>query len=540
MFLFAMIGNPVHLAVHALQDDFCKKTRHDVASLSGRIERRTMICVSIGRTRHKMMTAEHRALADRGAELVELRVDWLSRPPDLNRLITDRPTPVIITCRRASDKGHWKEGEDQRKTLLRAAIVAGVEYVDLEEDVAASIPRYGKTKRIISYHNFDETPLDLDEIHARLSKLDPDVVKIATMANSPNDNIRMLKLVAEAKIPTAGFCMGELGVLSRILTGRYGSPFTYATWSADRTLAPGQLTFDQMRDVFHYDSIDRETKIYGVLGDPIAHSMSPLIHNKAFEKAGLNSVYIPFRVPQDALSLTLDSFSWLDVQGYSVTLPHKEAVLSKVLKGDEATREIGAANTLYRKPNGDWRAANTDYDAAMQSLRLGLESGLQDGTGGHLAGKKVLLLGAGGAARAIGLGIIRAGCGLMISNRTKNRAVELATSLKCQQVPWENRGTVFADILINCTSVGMHPSVDESPFVQNWLREGMLVFDTIYNPEQTLLIKQARDRGCKTVTGIEMFVRQAARQFELFTGLEPPLDIMRETLRQAISPVRLN
>jgi 3-dehydroquinate dehydratase/shikimate dehydrogenase len=274
-----------------------------------------------------MMLAEHRALVDRGAELVELRLDWLSHSPDLGRLLAERPTPVVVTCRRPRDKGLWKQSEEHRRILLRSAVVGGAEYVDLEEDVATVIPRYGKTKRIISYHNFDKTPSNLEEIHSRLSKLDADVVKIVTMANSPGDNIRILRLVQGAKVPTVGFCMGEFGIPSRILTGRYGAPFTYATFHKERTMAPGQLSFEEMRDIYRYDTIDARTDIYGVVADPVAHSMSPLIHNAAFGAAGLNCVYLPFRVPKDQFAESLREFEWLGVKGYSVTLPHKEAVL---------------------------------------------------------------------------------------------------------------------------------------------------------------------------------------------------------------------
>ena len=234
-----------------------------------------MICVSIGRTRHKMVVAEHHALAERGAQLVELRLDWLASPPDLSKLLDNRPTPVVITCRRDLDKGKWKFGEDQRQTLLRAAIVAGADYVDIEDDIAHAIRRYGKSQRIISHHNFEETPDDIEAIHEKMTKLDPDIIKIVTMANSPSDSVRMLKLVADSKVPTIGFCMGELGTFSRILTGRYGAPFTYATFNKDRELAPGQLSFDEMTKIYRYDRIDRSTELFGVIGDPIGDSMSP-------------------------------------------------------------------------------------------------------------------------------------------------------------------------------------------------------------------------------------------------------------------------
>lgn len=494
-----------------------------------------MICVSIGRTRHKMVVLEHHALAEKNAELVELRLDWLSHVPDLGRLIENRPTPVIITCRRTEDRGRWRGTEEQRQTLLRSAIVSGAEYVDIEADIAKLIPRYGDTKRIISYHNFDETPEDLADIHALMSKLDADIVKIVTMAHSPGDVTRMLQLVKESSIPTAGFCMGEIGLPSRILCGKYGSPLTYATFNRDRELAPGQLSFEEMKYLYRYDKITDKTAVYGVIGDPISHSMSPLIHNAALQKANLDAVYIPIRIPQDTLKQSLDAMDWLGIKGLSVTIPHKEIAADYAqFKTDEVTA-IGAANTLVRDDDNKWHASNTDYDAALESVLVGLNSENPDA--GFLQGRKVMVLGAGGAARAIALAMVRSGAQVTICSRTHKRAVALADEIECLHATWENRGAGDPDILINCTPVGMHPNVDDTPFAGNWLSENSLIFDTVYNPEQTLLLKHAKERGCRRVSGIEMFVRQAARQFEQFTGNSCPIDQMRETLRRAISPI---
>ncbi|MFN0199784.1 MAG: shikimate dehydrogenase [Planctomycetaceae bacterium] len=490
--------------------------------------------MGIGRTRHRMVLAEHKALAERGAELVELRLDWLSRPPDLKRLLTDRPTPVVVTCRRLKDKGKWRYDENQRQMLLRAAIVAGAEYVDIEEDIARTIPRHGSTKRIISYHNFDETPDFLEEVHAQCCEYDPDIVKIVTMANNPVDGIRLLKLVAESKTPTVAFCMGELGTYSRILCGRYGAPFTYATFSKERELAPGQLSFDQMHQLYRFESIGPKTELFGVLGDPVGHSLSPLLHNLCYQRDGLDAVYLPLLVPKGMLPETLNEFKWLGIKGYSVTIPHKEAAIMCAEVCADIVNDIGAANTLYRNELGVWHADNTDINAAIDSIETGLP---QEGNAATIEGKQVLMLGAGGAARAIALGLVRAGAALTITNRTHSRAMTLAQELGCQQTNWENRGSVFANILVNCTSVGMHPDVDETPFPMHWLRDGMLVFDTVYNPENTLLIKQAKDRGCRVVSGVEMFVRQAAAQYTAFTGRPADLELLKETLRKGISPV---
>lgn len=482
-----------------------------------------------------MMIAEHLDLAKRGAELVELRVDWIPRNLRLDRLIKDRPTPVIVTCRRPEDGGRFSGPEDRRLMILREAIIGGVEYVDLEIDIAKSIPRYKNTKRIVSFHDFEKTPDDLEAIHAKICECDPDIVKIVTMADSPYDNVRMLKLVREAKVPTVGFCMGEYGLTSRVLCGKYGSPFTYATFNKERVMAPGQLSFDEMKKLYRYDSINTATQVFGVLGDPIAHSWSPLLHNVAFAKTKRNAVYLPFRVTSEEFDETLKDFEFFDIKGYSVTIPHKEAARKFASESDEATQEIGVANTLIKDTQGTWLARNTDYDAALESIHLGLQ--MKGET--SLNGQRVLILGAGGVAQAIGLACVREGAVVTITNRSKKRALALAEKLSCQSVTWENRGAVGIDVLINCTPVGMHPDMNASPYEQHWLKEGLVVFDTIYNPENTLLVKQARERLCHVVSGVEMFVRQAAAQFHYFTGDEAPLEQMRTTLRRALSPVRI-
>ena len=480
------------------------------------------------------MIEEHHKLAAEGAELVEYRLDYLGRQPDLQRLLADRPTPIVATCRRPADYGRWRGTEEQRMAILRAAIVDGVDYIDLEDDIAGSVPRYGKTKRIVSHHNFSETPEDIEDVHQRMCRLDADIVKIVTMANTPADIVRVLKLVAQAPVPTVGFCMGEFGMASRILCAKYGAPFTYASFSEDRELAPGQISFRQMKNLYRYDKINAGTKVYAVIGDPIGHSLSPLIHNAAFEHDKLNNIYVPFRIPADALLETLRAFEWLQIQGYSITIPHKEACVEYCDFPDETCQTVGAANTWYRDASQRWRASNTDYDAALATIRQGLAEGSEDVS---LQGKTALILGAGGVSRAITHGLLKAGSAVTITNRTNKRGEALAQELGCRHVTWENRGAQTPDILVNCTPIGMFPNMDESPFAPQWLHDGMLVFDTIYNPENTLLLKDARSHNCKTASGLEMFVRQASLQYERFTQREAPMDVMRDALRRGISPI---
>ncbi|NUQ61461.1 MAG: shikimate dehydrogenase [Pirellulales bacterium] len=497
-----------------------------------------MICVSIGRGRHRHMIAEHRHLAEQGAQLVELRLDYINGEPNVKRLVTDRPCPVVISCRRRRDGGKWSRGEEPRLLLLRTAIAEGVEYVDLEEDVAGQVPRFGKTRRIISMHDFRKTPDNLEEIHARLSKLDADVIKICTMANHPGDNLRMLKLVRTSSVPTVGICMGDIGIPSRILTGKFGAPFTYATFHQERVLAPGQLSYEQMTEIYRYDEINDQTEIFGVVADPIGHSLSPLIHNAAFGKLKMNRVYLPFRVPRENLSEFMDQAAELGVKGLSVTIPHKEAVLEKLTRLDEAVGGIGAANTVIFEGGGR-HGYNTDSDAALASIEEAIAAEEQADPKDALERCSALVLGAGGVGKAIAYGLLRRGAQITVTDGDSERAKELAKRLSCRSVEWSLRHSVAADLLVNGTPVGMHPNVDQSPYDAHHLRSSMVVFDAVYNPENTLLIKEARARDCKVITGVDMFVRQACMQFNLFTGEDGPADLMRDMIKRATAAARM-
>ncbi len=480
------------------------------------------------------MIAEYRHLVDQGAKLVELRLDYINGEVNLKRLVADRPCPVIVTCRRTADGGKFAGREEQRLLLLRTAVAEGVEYVDLEDDIASSIPRFGSTKRIISFHDFRKTPDNIDDIHRRLCELDPDIVKIATMANHPHDNLRMLELTRRSKTPTIGLCMGDIGIPSRILAGKFGAPFSFATFHHERALAPGQLSYQQMTEIYHYDQINAETAVYGVIADPIGHSLSPQIHNAGFWHGKLNKVYVPIRVPREDLSRFIDDAPALGIQGLSVTIPHKEEVVKKLTEADGAVRGIGAANTVIF--DGKKRLGfNTDYRAAMDSLEA---AGGGEEVEQRVKGKTALVLGAGGVGKAVVYGLVRRGANVVVADGVARQALTLAQHLDCRSVEWSARHSVSADLLFTCTPVGMHPNVDETPFEKHHLRPSMIVFDAVYNPENTLLVKEARSRNCTVITGVDMFVRQACLQFELFTGEKGPAELMRETIRRVIGAAK--
>jgi 3-dehydroquinate dehydratase/shikimate dehydrogenase len=498
-----------------------------------------MICVTIGRGRHQSLAEEWNEAAKAGAELVELRIDCLRREPDLERILKDRPTPLVFTIRRGIDGGLWGGNEEKRQQLLREAIALGVEYVDLEHDIAGNIRRFGKTKRIVSYHNLKTTPEDLQDIVEQCEELDPDIVKIATAAGSLAEASHVMRLGLSKKFPTIAIAMGDIGFFTRILGAKYGSPFTYAGFNPERIFAVGMPQFPVLRRDYCYNQINSKTRVYAVIGDPIQQSLSPAIHNAAFRHLGMNKVLVPILVPSGELETFLRELSWLDIKGFSVTIPHKEAVVPLLQWKVGAVEWTGSCNTVVIEADGRRIGFNTDERAAIDSLELGMGGTGEPESASPLIDKQVLILGAGGVARSIAFGLVRRGAHVTITNRHDERAKALAEEVGCRVATWSQRASSIADVVINCTPVGMHPHVHDTPLPQSaFSRSGIVVFDTVYHPENTMFLKLARERKAMTITGVEMFLRQAAHQFKIYTGADAPIEVMREALKRKLGPIR--
>ncbi len=494
------------------------------------------ICVTIGRGRHSSLAEEWKAAAEAGVELVEIRADCLRRDPDLKRILAEKPTPLVFTVRRGADGGLWRGSEEKRQQLIREAIVAGVDYIDLEMDIASKIRRFGKTKRIVSYHNLKNTPESVQDIAEQCDEMDADIVKVATTALTVGDASRVLNLGTTAKVPTIAIAMGDLGAFTRVLGAKYGAPFTYANFNPERVFAAGMLSFQKLRRDYLYEKIDDRTEVYAVIGDPIHQSLSPAIHNPSFRQLGLNKVLVPILIPSAELVSSLKSLEWLGIKGISVTIPHKEQIIALLQQKDGAVEHTGSCNTVVID-QGKWTGYNTDYRAAMEVLENALGGGSE--TASPLFEKQVLILGAGGVARSIAFGLQRRGAALTITNRHDERATKLAEEVGARTVNWGMRASLMPEIVINCTPVGMHPDVDDTPMPPaGFNKPNMLAFDTIYHPENTMFLKLARERGCSGVTGVDMFLRQAAYQFKLYTGQDAPIELMRETLKRKLGALR--
>jgi 3-dehydroquinate dehydratase / shikimate dehydrogenase len=487
-----------------------------------------MICIPI--IANNLVGALHDMTeASKVADIVELRIDYIKNV-DLKRLLEKRTKPVIVTNRPIREGGKFDASEEERIALLKLAVQLQADYVDVEHDSIQHIRRDTvhrvPTKIIVSYHNFRETPGDLTDIYKRLSQSGADIVKIVTHANNITDNVRIYQLLQQSQMPVISFCMGELGIISRILYKKFGSYLTFASLRTGKESAPGQISIHELLNTYQAQKQDKRSAIYGLIGNPVSHSISPIIHNTLFREMNFNSIYVPFRV--DTIGDFMREFRKLDIKGYSVTIPHKESVINHLDAIDPMAKKIGAVNTIVNM-DGQLVGYNTDCEAAIKVLEdidQVCSSALTKDV--HLKGKKVTIVGAGGVARAIAFGLKERQAQITIINRNYARAQSLARDVGCIARKIDDPQAFDTDIVINATPVGMYPKINETPIDKDRLKPDMIVFDTIYNPIETKLLRDAKAQGCKTINGLSMFVHQAAAQFRLWTGQIPSVEIIEE------------
>ena len=488
------------------------------------------LCVAIqAGSAEELLERAEAALAD--AKFLEFRLDFLAKPaaalPKVKEFLTGhRDATAIATCRRKQFGGHFVGSLAEELEVLLAAAQAGCKIVDLEVESAeeakpASLKKFREALReagaalLVSFHDFTHTR-GLELAAERIKAFEPDYVKVVSTALSLADNLAVLRLIEDRSLSAnvVGIAMGEEGVVSRVLGPRAGAAFTFASSSDGVETAPGQVTARTLRDLYRLEQLDKATRIYGVAGDPVAHSLSPLMHNTAFRKEGVNAVLLPLKARSitDLLTLVRE----LPLAGVAVTMPLKREVLPHLANPVLAnsiplTTRIGACNTLRVSADGKIVGFNTDVDGVVRPLEKRLK----------LKGARIAVLGAGGAARSAVFGLVDQGAEVLIVNRTHETAVALAKEAKAQALKHELFAKGRYDVLINSTPCGMKGSKQALPIKENELNAG-LVFDMVYNPLETPLVKLARERGIPVVTGLEMFVQQGARQFEIWTGKPAP------------------
>jgi 3-dehydroquinate dehydratase/shikimate dehydrogenase len=489
------------------------------------------LCIAIqASSAAELLARAKAALVD--SKFIELRLDSLPKPAAALPKVKDflaahRDATVIATCRRKQFGGNFEESLKAELDVLLKAAEAGCQIVDLEVESAEeaapkqleqlrSSLRAAGTALLVSFHDFSRTK-DLEQAAARIEAFHPDFVKVVSTARSLADNLAVLKLIDQHSRSAhfVGIAMGEEGVVSRVLGPRAGAAFTFAALSegletgSGLATAPGQITARTLRDLYRIEQVDTATRIFGVAGNPIVHSLSPLMQNTAFRRESVNAVFLPLktRTVDDLLALVRG----LPLAGLAVTMPLKQEILPHLANSDVLTARIGACNTLRVGGDGKIVGFNTDVAGVVRPLEKRLQ----------LKGARIAVLGAGGAARAAVFGLVDQGAEVFIINRTYEHAVKLAKESKAKALKREQFAKSHFDVLINSTPCGMAGAKQALPIEEDELNAG-LVFDMVYNPLETPLLKLAAERGIPVVTGLEMFVQQGARQFEIWTGKPAP------------------
>ena len=466
---------------------------------------------------------------------LEFRLDYLPKPlaalPKLKQFLAEHPEVTAIgTCRREANGGKFEGNNAAELEVLTKSAASGFHLIDLELQTAEEIkPQELEKLRsrgaglVLSYHDFMSTK-DLDGMFERMKPYDPEFIKIVSTARTLSDNVAMLHFLDRAHdmASVVGICMGEQGIISRILGPRAGSSFTFASATVGEETAPGQISVRTLVETYRIDQLDAATKAYGVAGNPVRHSLSPAMLNAAFRRERVNSVYLPLQTARlsDLLTLVRE----VPLHGLSITMPFKQDILKHLEKTDPLSEKIGACNTIVRSHDGKLYGFNTDVAAIVRPLEKRLQ----------LRNAKVLVIGAGGAARAAVFGLKDKGAEVFVLNRTPQSAQKLAREAKARTARRDQLAKSSFDVIINATPVGMH-GVKPQTLLEPKEINARLVFDLVYNPIDTPLIKAAREKGIPVVTGVEMFVYQGARQFEIWTGKPAPEE---EMLRVVIHALR--
>ncbi|HEY2435128.1 MAG TPA: type I 3-dehydroquinate dehydratase [Vicinamibacterales bacterium] len=461
----------------------------------------TELCITvIGRDAEAIRHA--RAAAEADADLVELRLDSMARP-DAAAALQGRTKPAIVTCRPIREGGLFAGAEEARLRVLADADAQGAEFIDVEWDSVGAPVMAARRGRgvVVSRHVFDATPSNAAQLLDDLRGQGGEIAKLAVMSERIAD-LRTLLAAARPDRSSILIGMGAAGIATRVLAARFGSRWTYA----GNGMAPGQLPASRLLEEFRFRRVDDAAAVYGVLGRPVGNSLSPAMHNAGFAALGLNAAYVPIETRD--LDGLREFASEIGLRGLSVTIPFKQEVLSMLDDLTPAARTAGAVNTIAIR-DGRWLGSNTDADGFLEPLRAG---------GIVLHGLRVVILGAGGSARAVGLALVGEGARVGIAARRPGAAADVARATGATPVPWPPPAGSW-DLLVNTTPVGSR-SVAGIPY--EGPLDGHLVYDLIYDPDPTELMRRARDAGLEAIGGLAMLVAQAERQFEVWTGQRPP------------------
>jgi len=468
------------------------------------------LCVTVAADDAAELRRQRDEASEAGADLVELRLDAMGRP-DVAAALEGRRSPVIVTCRPKWEGGAFEGAEEDRLKILTDALTAGAEYVDVEFSARFDSLMHSTNGRrvVLSMHDFSGVPGDLGARVRAMRAVGAEVIKVAVLAQSLCDNLALLDL-RDDTLPAVFIGMGPCGTPSRILPNHFGSAWTYAGDGH----APGQIPVSRMLNEFRMREISNQTALYGIVGYPLGHSISPAMHNAVFRAAGVDAVYLP--MPAANADDFLEFARHMRVRGASVTIPFKVDLFQRADVSDDLSRSVGAINTLKRH-HTKWMGRNTDVNGFLAPLRGRVQ----------LRGLRAAILGAGGAARAVAVALSSAGAEVSVYGRNHERAAEVARLIGRKPSQRDQPPPGSWELLVNATPVGTFPNPDQTPFPGGKF-DGHVVYDLVYNPAETRFLQEAIAAGCETIGGLDMLVAQAEEQSDWWIGKRPPAGLMKQ------------
>ena len=481
----------------------------------------TEICVSLTDETTAQVVERMKELSGI-ADIFEIRGDLLI-DLDLLAILRGKNDPLLFTARSVSEGGRWQDDDPRRPKVLLEAVKRGFDYVDVEFKANYTEVILEKAGRglVLSHHDIRGTPENLDGLYARMVKAGADIVKIVTTPKSVGDVGRLLAFAKRVKEkggpPLIALAMGPLGIITRVLAGRYGAPFTFASSVQGREASPGQITAAVMADLYRVRQIGKQTKVFGVLGSDVERSLSPILHNRAFESLGIDAVYVPLEA--EALEPFIRALPDLDLSGFSVTRPYKVEILQYLDEIDETAALCGSVNTVVVQ-DGMLRGSTTDGTGIVTPLKKRID----------VKGKSVVIIGAGGAARAAALALQTRGAAVSVLARDPQKAAEVAAAVGCAAGALSDVQAYGWDVLINATPLGSSANPLETPIPAAAHRKGSVVFDMVYDPLETQLLRDAQAAGATIIDGLEMLLAQAVVQFEMWTGRDAPVQEMKSAV----------
>jgi 3-dehydroquinate dehydratase/shikimate dehydrogenase len=474
--------------------------------------------------------------AGQQADLLEIRLDRFAKAPDVGELLAHKRKPVILSCRRQKDGGEWNGSEEERLTLLRQCIVSKADYVEIELDVADQIRKFPPAKRVISYTNFSETPPDIAEIYAEAQTKQPDVIKLVTLARTPEEAWPLVQVLGKPAVPTVVVGVGRPGVMLTLLGKKIGSPWTYAAMGKGMETYPGQPTVRELHEVYDYPTIGRSTRFVGVTGFGPREYATVALLNAALAHHGLATRCLPMGVGNSGLfRKVMDA---VHLAGVVVDAAHQAPFLEIATELESQAEQDRAIDLLLpvtpaAAAEGDrrkgWRGWNTFTPAALAALEAGVRG--SGSAGEPLRGRMIMIVGANAIARALAAAIQRRGGLITIASHDRNAAKQLAQDLQCRYVQFEALYTAPHDILVGCddeTTPAKAGKPAASPLHTGYLRPGMTVMDLTGAGGMTALLRGAETQGANVIAPNGLLFQQILAQVQMLTGQETPLAVLEQ------------